>query len=137
MPKKTPISELMTTHVHTLEVGAKLSEVRRLLTEQRVHHVPIVAEGVLVGMVSSRDLVRVLHTAKPAPGESIDQTLDRSSTVAKVMSSELVTLRSDASVEQAIERIAEGSVHSVLVLDAGRRLAGIVTDTDLLDYLCG
>jgi CBS-domain-containing membrane protein len=136
MSRKTPISELMTTRVHTLEVGAKLSEVRRMLTEQRVHHLPIVDKGVLVGMVSSRDLVGILRRAKPAPGESVDQTLDRSSTVAKVMSSELVTVRSDESVEQAIERIADGSVHSVLVLDAGRRLVGIVTDTDLLDYLC-
>jgi CBS domain-containing protein len=136
MSRKTPISELMTTRVHTLEVGAKLSQVRRLLTEQRVHHVPIVEKGVLVGMVSSHDLVRILHAAKPRPGESVDQTLDRSSTVAKVMSADLVTLRSDESVEQAIERIADGSIHSVLVLDAGRRLVGIVTDTDLLDYLC-
>jgi CBS domain-containing protein len=136
MSRKTPISELMTTHIHTLEVGAKLSEVRRMLTEQRVHHLPIVDKGVLVGMVSSRDLVGILRRAKTVPGESIDQTLDRSSTVAKVMSSQLVTVRSDESVEQAIERIADGSVHSVLVLDAGRRLVGIVTDTDLLDYLC-
>jgi CBS domain-containing membrane protein len=136
MSRKTPISELMTTQVHTLEVGAKLSEVRRMLTEQRVHHVPIVAEGVPVGMVSSRDLVRILRAAKPAAGASIDETLDRSSTVAKVMSSELVTVGADESVERAIESIADGSVHSVLVLDAGRRLVGIVTDTDLLDYLC-
>lgn len=136
MSRQTPISELMTTHVHTLEVGAQLSEVRRLLTQQRVHHVPIVDKGVLVGMISSRDLVGILRRAKSAPGESVDQTLDRSSTVAKVMSSELVTVRSDESVEQAIERIADGSIHSVLVLDAGRRLVGIVTDTDLLDYLC-
>ena len=137
MSRKTPISELMTTRVHTLEVGAKLSEVRRLLTEQRVHHVPIVDKGVLVGMVSSRDLVGILRRAKMGPGESVDQTLDRSGTVAKVMSSDLVTVRRDESVEQAIERIADGSVHSMLVLDAGRRLVGIVTDTDLLDYLCG
>ena len=136
MSRKTPISELMTTRVHTLEAGAKLSEVRRMLTEQRVHHVPIVDKGVLVGIVSSRDLVGILRTAKPGSGESVDQTLDRSSSVAKMMSSDLVTVRSDESVEQAIERIADGSVHSVLVLDAGRRLVGIVTDTDLLDYLC-
>jgi CBS domain-containing protein len=136
MPRKTPISELMTTHVHTLDVGAKLSEVRRVLTKQRVHHVPIVDDGVLVGMVSSRDLVRILHAAKAGAGESVDETLDRSSTVAKLMSSDLVTVRSDESVEQAVERIADGSIHSVLVLDAGGRLVGIVTDTDLLDYLC-
>jgi len=48
-----------------------------------------------------------------------------------------VTVQAGDSVEQAIERIADGTIHSVLVLDEGRRLVGIVTDTDLLDYLCG
>jgi CBS domain-containing protein len=136
MPRKTPISELMTTRVQTLDVGAKPSEARRVLSEQRVHHVPIVDDGVLVGIVSSRDLVRILRSTPAAGSESVDEVLDRSGDVGQVMSTELVTLRSDASVEDAIERIAAGAVHSVLVLDADRRLVGIVTDTDLLDYLC-
>jgi CBS domain-containing protein len=98
--------------------------------------VPIVDDGVLVGIVSSRDLVRILRSTPAAGSESVDEVLDRSGDVGQVMSTELVTLRSDASVEDAIERIAAGAVHSVLVLDADRRLVGIVTDTDLLDYLC-
>jgi len=136
MPRKTPISELMTSRVQTLDVGAKPSEARRVLSEQRVHHVPIVDDGVLVGIVSSRDLVRILRSTPAGGSESVDEVLDRSGDVAQVMSTELVTLRSDASVEDAIECIAAGAVHSVLVLDADRRLVGIVTDTDLLDYLC-
>jgi CBS domain-containing membrane protein len=136
MPRKTPISELMTSRVQTLDVGAKPSEARRVLSEQRVHHVPIVDDGVLVGIVGSRDLVRILRSTPAGASESVDEVLDRSGDVAQVMSTELVTLRSDASVEDAIECIAAGAVHSVLVLDADRRLVGIVTDTDLLDYLC-
>jgi CBS domain-containing membrane protein len=136
MPRKTPISELMTSRVQTLDVGAKPSEARRVLSEQRVHHVPIVDDGVLVGIVGSRDLVRILRSTPAGGSESVDEVLDRSGDVAQVMSTELVTLRSDASVEDAIECIAAGAVHSVLVLDADRRLVGIVTDTDLLDYLC-
>jgi CBS domain-containing membrane protein len=137
MPRRTPISELMTTRVRTLDARAKPSEARRLLSEERVHHVPIVDEGVVVGIVSARDLVRALRGAPRGAGASVDEILDRGGDVAELMSSDLVTMRADESVEQAIERIADGTVHSVLVLDAGGRLAGIVTDTDLLDYLCG
>ena len=136
MSRKTPISELMTTHVRTLSVDAKLSEARRALTKERIHHLPIVENGILVGMISSRDLVRILRGAKPGGAESVDEILDRSSSVAKLMSSELVTARADDSVDRAIDLIADGSIHSVLVLDASRHLVGIVTDTDLLDYLC-
>jgi CBS-domain-containing membrane protein len=135
MSRKTPISEVMSTRVRTLGVDAPLSEVRRALTEERIHHLPITEDGVLVGMVSSRDLVRILRKAGVGGSESVDQTLDRSASVREIMSTQLATLRSDDSVERAIERIADGNIHSVLVLDAKRRLVGIVTDTDLLDYL--
>lgn len=136
MSRKTPISDLMTTHVRTLSIDAKLSEARRALTTERIHHLPIVENGILVGMISSRDLVRILREAKAGGSESVDEILDRCSSVAKLMSSDLVTVRADDSVERAIELIADGSIHSALVLDASRHLVGIVTDTDLLDYLC-
>lgn len=136
MPRRTPISELMTTRVRSLDARAKPSEARRLLGEERVHHVPIVDAGAVVGMVSARDLLRALRAAPRGSGASVDEVLDRCGDVAQLMSSDLVTMRADESVEEAIERIADGAVHSVLVVDAGGRLAGIVTDTDLLDYLC-
>jgi CBS domain-containing protein len=136
MPSKTPISKLMTTPVRTLGVGAPLSEARRVLTQERIHHLPVVDHGILVGMISSRDLVRILRAARAGGSENVDAILDRSSSVAKLMSSDLVTLHVDDSVERAIELIADGDLHSVLVLDADRRLVGIVTDTDLLDYFC-
>ena len=135
MPRKTPISELMTTRVRTLGIDARLSEARHLLSQERMHHLPIVDGGTVVGMISSRDLIRVLRQAKAGGAENVDEILDRSSSVAKTMNSDLVTARVDDSVERAIELIADGSIHSVLVLDANRRLVGIVTDTDLLDFL--
>jgi acetoin utilization protein AcuB len=136
MPRKTPISKLMTTPVRTLGVDARLSEARRALTQAHIHHLPVVDRGVLVGIISSRDLVGVLREAGAGGSEDVDSILDRSSSIAKLMSTDLVTLNVDDSVERAIDLIADGNLHSVLVLDADRRLAGIVTDTDLLDYLC-
>jgi CBS domain-containing protein len=136
MSRKTPISQLMSKHVRTLDVDAKLSEARRVLTQERIHHLPIVERGVVVGLLSSRDLVGILREAKAGGSESVDAVLDRCSTIRNAMSTPLVTLRPDDPLERAIDLIADGSIHSLLVLDADRRLAGIVTDTDLLDYLC-
>lgn len=135
MPKKTPVSQVMTSHVRTVDIDAPLSDVRRVLSEGGFHHVPVVDDGVLVGMVSTSDLLRVYRAGAATTPEEIDDLLDRSATLADTMSTELVTLRADDPVERAIDRIADGALHSVLVLDAERRLVGIVTDTDLLDFL--
>lgn len=135
MPRHTPVSTLMTRAVRTLDVGAKLSEARRALVAGDFHHLPVDDGERLVGIVSWRDLVRVYRDAAREPGETFDDVLDRSATLEAVMSRELVTLREDEPVERAIDRIADGSVHSVLVVDADDHLAGIVTDEDLVAYL--
>jgi CBS domain-containing protein len=135
MSRTTPISHLMTSRVRSLGIDAKLSEVRQLLKRENFHHVPIVDGERLVGIVSSRDLIRVLRDAEPDASLGVDEQLDLSSTVGRVMSRDLVTVLADESVELAIDLIADGRIHSVLVVDESERLVGIVTDADLLDYL--
>lgn len=73
------------------------------------------------------------HTSR---SQKTDDLLDGGSTLAGVMSIELATIRSDENAEAAIDLIASGAIHSVLVVDREERLVGIVTDTDLLEYLC-
>jgi CBS domain-containing protein len=137
MSRRATVSELMTKRVRTLGVDAKLSEARRALSEERIHHLPVVEGGKLVGVLSSRDLVRILREAKAGGAQDVDAILDRAASVREAMTPVLVALRPDDPVERAVDLISDGTIHSLLVLDEQRRLVGIVTDTDLLDYLCG
>jgi CBS domain-containing protein len=91
--------------------------------------VPILDGDQLVGIISSRDLVRVYRREREE-GPSAEAP-----TVAGTMQRELVTLRVDQSVDRAIDLLADGAIHSVLVLDEEDRLAGIATNIDLLEYL--
>jgi CBS domain-containing protein len=140
MTLTAPISTIMTRNVHTLDVSSKLSEVRRALITNEFHHMPIVDEKRLVGMISWRDLVRAYrktHDTDVSDPFGIDETLDRSSRIEESMTRELVTVRDDDSIDRAIDLIADAHVHSVLVLDSESRLVGIVTDKDIVDYLRG
>lgn len=135
MPRTTPIEKVMTPRVLSLGVDAKLSEVRRLFREEGCHHVPILDGGRVAGVISSRDLLALLRGSEAAGADEVDALLDGSGTVQGIMTRDLVTMRTDESVDVAIDLIAGGRVHSVLVVDAEGRLAGIVTDSDLLAYL--
>jgi len=132
MTRSTPISDLMTRSVRTLGVEASIDELRRLLREEACHHVPIVEGHKVVGIVSARDLLRCARDRELAGSASWggDDT-----TAGDLMSTELVAVLASEPVEAAINRIADGRVHSLLVLDEDGHLAGIVTDTDLLDFL--
>jgi CBS domain-containing protein len=53
-----PISSVMTAEVVTCGPGAGVEELARTMTDHRVRHVPVVDDGVLVGIVSIGDVVK-------------------------------------------------------------------------------
>ena len=132
MTRSTPISEVMTSSVRTAEVATRVGELHRLLREERCHHLPIADGNRLVGVVSARDLLRFARERgiKGSAGWAEDET-----TAGTLMSTKLVTVRAHEPIEVAIDCIADGHIHSVLVLDKEDRLVGILTEKDLLAFL--
>lgn len=54
----SPVSRLMTSRVVTCRPDQSISEVMELMTSGRFRHVPVVADGRLVGMISIGDVVK-------------------------------------------------------------------------------
>jgi CBS domain-containing protein len=54
-----PVSAIMTTSIHVGEPDDSLDRLMSLMTEHRVRHVPVVQDGVLVGLVSIGDAVKL------------------------------------------------------------------------------
>ena len=53
-----PVSSIMTTDVHTCEGHHTVNELMQVMTERRFRHIPVVADGVLTGIVSIGDVVK-------------------------------------------------------------------------------
>jgi CBS domain-containing protein len=53
-----PVRQIMSTPVHTCAPDDKTELVMATMTNRRVRHVPVVADGVLVGLVSIGDVVK-------------------------------------------------------------------------------
>jgi len=52
------VGDLMTRSVHTATPDDTVDALAHLMTEQRVRHVPVVADGALAGIVSIGDVVK-------------------------------------------------------------------------------
>ena len=59
-PETTPVSAVMTTTLLTVTPDTSLPEAARHMATRWIRHLPIVADGKLLGMVSQRDLCGVL-----------------------------------------------------------------------------
>ncbi len=54
----TLVKEIMTSHVVYTHIEQSIEECMALVTEKRIRHLPVMAEGKLVGVVSIGDLVK-------------------------------------------------------------------------------
>ena len=53
-----PVTAICTADVHTVTPDTALEEVAQMMTERRVRHAPVVADGALRGIVSIGDVVK-------------------------------------------------------------------------------
>jgi CBS domain-containing protein len=53
-----PVSSIATYEVHTADPDTHIDDLMRLMTEQRIRHVPVVVHGCLTGIVSIGDVVK-------------------------------------------------------------------------------
>ena len=54
----SPVSSIMTGSVRTCGPDANVDDLRRTMTDHRIRHVPVVADGRLAGIVSIGDVVK-------------------------------------------------------------------------------
>jgi CBS domain-containing protein len=53
-----PVARIMTADVRTCEPDAPVDDLRVVMTERRIRHVPVVADGQLTGIISIGDVVK-------------------------------------------------------------------------------
>jgi len=112
------VRDVMTRKVLTIGPETSCDEARRLMEQHRIRHLPVVAEGRLVGMVSDRDV-------RSAAAQT------RGTLAEKIMTGDPVTITPETRVEHAARLMLDGRFGSLPVTD-GQTLIGIVTYTDLL-----
>jgi CBS domain-containing protein len=56
--KETPVSEIMTENVITVDCGQPLEECMSLMIDRNIRHLPVYDGGELVGLLSVRDVLR-------------------------------------------------------------------------------
>lgn len=102
-----------------------LAEAIGILSERRIGAVVVMgADGTLIGILSERDIIRIL-------GESGAAALD--SPVSRAMTSKVVTCRNQTSVDELMEIMTTGRFRHVPVVENGR-VVGIVSIGDVVKH---
>lgn len=122
----------MTTKVVTVAPNQSLLAVKDIFAAHNIHHIPVIENEVIVGILSKSDFLRI------TPGLYIDATDDHDFysriTVRSVMTPKVVTVKANERIDVAALILSENRFHAVPVVDAEGHVQGIVTSFDLLKY---
>ena len=114
-----PFEELITHNPETSMVT-----VQRTMERYRLHHLPIVVENHLKGLITGTDLLRLNRRF-----EEYDGLFARD-----VMTTRLAKLEPNAKVGTALTIFLENLFHLLPIVDGENNLLGIITTFDVLKF---
>ena len=136
MKKRDPVSKIMTSQVHKLELGkSSLYEAKEMLEKNHIRHLPVVKGEKLVGMISLTDIHRISFGSNFGDDQnSVDTAIFDMLTVEQIMKHHPKAINKESTIKEAAEILSKEEFHALPVEKNGN-LEGIITSTDLINYL--
>jgi acetoin utilization protein AcuB len=128
------VSRSMARKVVTVDKESSLLEAQKLMQRREIRHLPVVAsDHRLVGMITDRDVRSALpYDLAKGMGTAEEKQKYVHIKVADVMTTDLLTISPTQTLQDAILLIQEKKVGAIPVVDADKKLVGILSVRDLL-----
>ena len=122
------IDAIMSTDLITLAPTDTVDEARKLMHTHRIHHLPVVKEDKLVGLVTLTNVLAATDSFLRDPDNRIHAN---EVCVKDIMVTDIATIDEHASLRQAALFIEKHQIGCLPIVTDGK-LRGIITDTDFV-----
>ena len=112
------------SEIHSVSPDATVTEAVRFMDSKRIGGVLVMSDGRPVGMFTERDLMRRVVALERDP---------RTTRIADVMTREVVAVRPDISIDDAMAIVSQRRCRHLPVTDGGH-LVGMITSGDLVHW---
>ncbi|WP_318013720.1 CBS domain-containing protein [Roseateles oligotrophus] len=129
------IQHIMSTRVVTVELDDRLEVIKKIFDASKFHHVLVVEESRLFGVVSDRDLFKALSPYIDSTTETARDVATLNKRVHQVMSRKPITLRPEAPISEAIELFLDHQISCLPVVDKDFKPVGILSWRDILKWI--
>jgi CBS domain-containing membrane protein len=127
----------MTAKVFALPPEAPISALQDLMNERNIRHVPVVdADGVLIGLVSQRDVLRYASAGEDDLPWSASVDLLNATSAGDIMTRQVETVEADEDLGTAARIMLDNKYGCLPVFDEGV-LVGIITEADFVRLVAG
>jgi len=137
--------DIMSRSIVTVRFATELEEAWNLFRAHKIRAMPVVDNfGRPIGIVTVADFLRQLDDTTAAglavrlqgllrrtPGA----TSEKAEVVGQIMTAKIYTARMDTPVSDLVHQLSENNLHHIPVLDDTGKVAGMVTQSDLIAAL--
>lgn len=134
MPTKRVVADIMTANPVTVTPRNAIRTAVNLMREGGFRRLPVVDRGRLVGIITDRDLRRAANSPFVVREQWYDNFILDHIEVGSCMTPNPITVAPNAPIAEAARLMRNHKIGGLPVIADGQ-LVGIVTDTDLLDFL--
>ena len=130
------VASIMTPNPVTVSPNTPINEIHILFEKNKFHHLPVMEKGVLKGIISKSDYLKIRHMlAYTWSGEIVIRDLYAKMCAADIMTYEPLKIESADTIGLAADIFLANSLHALPVVDDGE-LVGIITSHDVLAFAC-
>ena len=119
------VRDIMQKNVITIESVKKAHDAAIILKEKEISFLVVVKERKPIGIVSERDIVRKIVA---------DNNDAQTTQLEIIMSKNFKWVEPNASIESAVQKMLNNNIRRLVVLE-NENLAGVITQTDLTEFL--
>ena len=131
---KIAVKEVMSKELVTVSPTERIVHARRQMIENHVGRVPVVDDGELVGMITSKDLMRAFIDFRKKVPEKYQKSQIKELLVEDIMSSNPTSVTKDMSITEVSQIIMETGFNGLPVVEDDE-VVGIITQTDILKLI--
>lgn len=130
-----PISKIMTKDLICINEDDTLSVVKSIFQKHRIHHLPVLKEGLLVGLLSKSDFSFFKKGFNESAIDKIMEEVRLNNYTAKdIMTTKLAKLAQDDKINVALEVFKENLFHAIPIVE-NEHIIGIITTYDIIKAL--
>jgi acetoin utilization protein AcuB len=130
------VRAIMTTRLVSVGMDDRLEVVKQIFDSVNFHHLLVVDDRKkLSGIVSDRDLLKALSPYIGSAAETARDAATLNKRVHQIMSRQVLTLRPQDSIADAVRLFLENRISCIPIVDDGFKAVGIVSWRDILKSL--
>jgi acetoin utilization protein AcuB len=129
------VASVMTEKVFKVTPDDSIGAIREILAKVEFHHLLVVEDDKLVGIVSDRDILKVISPLLNASSMGIETAEVLKQTVNQIMSKDPITVKKDTPIKEAADLVLNNKISCLPVVSKGGKVDGILSWKDILRAL--